>query len=211
MNNPYLIVLDRTALSRRSLAALVSAFSGKPLLTADLTKNAAHTIVVPPRRKKPVDYCVAITTERFNVNFSDLVNREKRPPSVILEPSHQTALVSLPGRDVYPLDVFPRDRVDPHSEDAPPSSASPFVEGPSPNQGVRSCGTAGVSRAHGGSREVPRTGNDSIYTHSMNGQTLDYNQQTHRAMFVGSRDEPIKTTSLGKMSDCWRNLRSCKK
>jgi hypothetical protein len=132
MSKPYLLVLDRTALTKQSLASLVSAFQGKPLVTVDLSSSMEHRILVLPRKRKPADYCVSITTERFPVSWTELARSEREEvPSVVLEPAQQARLVALPGRDV-PLRCvtsFPRvkhperwsdNSVEPHADEPPP-------------------------------------------------------------------------------------------
>jgi hypothetical protein len=108
MNKPYLLVLDRTALTKQSLASLVSAFQGKPLVTVDLSSSMEHRILVLPRTRKPADYCVSITTERFPVSWPELArSKRKEVPSVVLEPVDQAKLIALPGRDVPLKSVQP--------------------------------------------------------------------------------------------------------
>jgi hypothetical protein len=199
MNKPYLLVLDRTALTKQSLASLVSAFSGKPLVTADLSSSMEHRIVVPPRRRKPANYCVSITTERFPISWHELSTRAKRKEvsSVVLEPVEKARLVSLPGRDV------PIESVQPQADEPPPQPPSghpAFVESPAGNTRV-SCGRAGAA----GRSEPPRITKDGS-TLSYPAQYAPSKEMKERVMFVGDHDEPSRTLNLGRMSDCWKNL-----
>lgn len=203
MNKPFLLVLDRTALTKQSLAALVGAFKHKPLLTADLSTSMEHRIVVPPRKRRQVDYCVSITTERFPIPWQELAVKGRGSPSVVLEPVGKARLVSLPGRDV------PIESVHPQADDPPPTdsyAAEPhpaFVEMTQSSAPVK-LGRAGAS---GRSQRAPRVENDGLYSTYLVGQRPDTGEhQSFRPMFSGTRDEPVQTAALGKLSDCWRNL-----
>jgi hypothetical protein len=200
MNKPYLIVLDRTALTKLSLASLISAFGGKQLLTADLSSSMEHRIFVPPRKRKNTDYCVSITTERFPISWHELSQAKRAEvPSVVLEPVEKARLVALPGRDV------PIESVQPHADEPPPAAApsghSAFVESPTGNERV-SLGRAGAAARVS---QPPRITSDGQFL-TYPGQFRPTQEVKERVMFAGAPDEPSQPLNLGNMSDCWRNL-----
>lgn len=200
MNKPYLLVLDRTALTKQSLSSLVSAFTGKPLITVDLSTSMEHRIVVPPRKRKNPDYCVSITTERFPISWSKLAARNTRRgvSSVVLEPVEKARLASLPGRDVLIASIRP------HADELPPEPSyeqSAFVESSSAVKHV-SLGRAGASK---GSNAPRATKDGAVLTYPVGQRPSD--EQLAKPMFMGIRDEPIRPLNLGNMSKCWQNAK----